>query len=237
MSFFHKTCRHFYYISFMKYTVILLLTIGLAACVAPDMIDSARVDPGADSVVVPTGTDSRLAELPAGMDELVLGGGCFWCLEAAFELVPGVLSVESGYSGGERPNPDYRTVSLGASGHAEVVRIVYDPAQTSLELLFDLFFTIHDPTTPNRQGADIGPQYRSIILYRDDVQLKAAQSAIGRAGSRYENAVVTELQPLERFWIAEEYHQDYFAKNPDAVYCRLVVAPKVDKTLQFLQDL
>lgn len=221
----------------MKYTIIILLTIGLAACVAPDMIDSASVDSVSGSAAVSTSTNSRLAELPAGMDELVLGGGCFWCLEAAYELVPGVLSVESGYSGGERPNPDYRVVSLGTSGHAEVVRIVYDPAYTNLELLFDLFFTIHDPTTPNRQGADIGPQYRSIILYRDELQLKAAQSALGRAGNVYENAVVTELQPLERFWLAEEYHQDYFAKNPDAAYCRLVVAPKVDKTLQFLQDL
>ncbi|HQO65515.1 MAG TPA: peptide-methionine (S)-S-oxide reductase MsrA, partial [Spirochaetales bacterium] len=145
---------------------------------------------------------------------IVLGGGCFWCLEAAFELVPGVVSVESGYAGGEREAPSYEQVSTGLTGHAEVVRVGFNPELVSLPTLFELFFRIHDPTTEDRQGADIGTQYRSIILYADEAQKKAAEAAIREAAPRYARPIVTELEALGAFWPAEDYHQDFYRKNP-----------------------
>lgn len=169
--------------------------------------------------------------------ELVLGGGCFWCLEAAFELVPGVLDVESGYAGGSVVAPSYEQVCSGLTGHAEVVRVTYDPARVGLPALLDLFFHIHDPTTEDRQGADIGTQYRSLILYADAEQLEEAERAVARAQAGLERAIVTELSPLDRFWPAEGYHQDYFRKNPSQGYCRIVVQPKVEKAEHFIQSL
>lgn len=168
---------------------------------------------------------------------IVLGGGCFWCLEAAFELVPGVLAVESGYAGGDRADPSYEQVSTGLTGHAEVVRVAFDPEAVSLPTLLELFFRIHDPTTEDRQGADVGTQYRSIILYADEAQKKAAEAAIKAAGSRYARPVVTDLERLDAFWPAEEYHQDFYRKNPDYGYCRAVVAPKVEKARSFVDQL
>ncbi len=169
--------------------------------------------------------------------ELVLGGGCFWCLEAAFELVPGVSGVESGYAGGSAEDPSYERVSSGLTGHAEVVRVRYDPAQVGLPELLDLFFHIHDPTTEDRQGADVGPQYRSIILYADEAQRAEAERAMARAQAGLDRKIVTEILPLERFWPAEAYHQDYFRKNPSQGYCRVVVRPKVEKAERFLEGL
>ena len=171
------------------------------------------------------------AGAPAGprLETAILGGGCFWCLEAAFELLPGVVSVESGYAGGSRANPTYEEVCAGATGHAEVVRVTFDPATLPYSAVLDLFWKIHDPTTPDRQGADIGEQYRSVIFYADEPQRLAAEESIRRAQAGLAAPIVTELLPAPRFWPAEEYHQDYFRKNPDRAYCRIVIAPKLEK--------
>lgn len=186
----------------------------------------------------PAAEQERTAKVDtSGLSNLVIGGGCFWCLEAAFEIVPGVKDVESGYAGGSRRNPSYEQVTSGLTGHAEVVRIWYDPAQVGLKALFELFFTIHDPTTEDRQGADIGPQYRSIVLYQGDEQRAAAAEAIAAAATKYRDPVVTELKALDAFWVAEEHHQDFFRKNPDYGYCRIVVAPKVRKAESFVEKL
>lgn len=158
-----------------------------------------------------------------------LGGGCFWCVEAAFKVTPGVVSVTSGYAGGSVSDPTYRQVCSGDTGHAEVVQLEYDPSETDYDELLEVFFEIHDPTQLNRQGPDVGTQYRSIILYHDEEQKERAAAAIERAATVYEDEVVTELQPLEEFWEAEEHHQDYFEKNPNDAYCQFHAAPKVSK--------
>ncbi len=167
-------------------------------------------------------------------EKATLGGGCFWCLEAAFDQVEGVVEVVSGYVGGHVANPTYEQVSTGRTGHAEVVQITFDPEVISYRELLDIFFTIHDPTTPNRQGADIGPQYRSIILYHDDKQRRIAEATIREleAARVWPDPIVTELVPLKAFYRAEDYHQKYFQRNPHAPYCQLVVAPKVRKVQQ-----
>ncbi|WP_456451142.1 peptide-methionine (S)-S-oxide reductase MsrA [Hydrogenimonas sp.] len=163
------------------------------------------------------------------LEKATLGGGCFWCLEAVYENVKGVTDVASGYAGGHTDHPDYRSVCSGATGHAEVVQITYDPEVVSYEDLLDIFWTIHDPTTLNRQGADVGTQYRSVIFYHDDAQKKIAEVSKEKAQARYRDPIVTEIAPLSKFWPAEEYHQDYFRKNPHQGYCQAVVAPKVEK--------
>ena len=165
----------------------------------------------------------------AKTESLVVGGGCFWCTEAAYELVPGVKAVVSGYAGGAVANPTYKQITTGRTGHAEVIRIDYDPEKVTLETLLDFFWDIHDPTTLNRQGADEGPQYRSIILYADDVQKAAAEASLAKANPAWGGKIVTELAPLKEFYVAEEYHQDYYKQNPSAGYCRVVIRPKIDK--------
>lgn len=160
-----------------------------------------------------------------------LGGGCFWCLEAVFDELKGVVDVVSGYSGGHVPNPTYEQVCSKQTGHAEVVQITFDPSVISYREVLEVFFTIHDPTTPNRQGNDIGPQYRSVILYHSPEQRAVAQEvmqALAQAGV-WENLIVTELVPFERFYPAEDYHQEYYRRNPYQPYCALVVGPKVAK--------
>ena len=168
----------------------------------------------------------------AALQSLVLGGGCFWCVEAAYELLPGVAAVVSGYAGGPRANPTYEQVCAGVSGHAEVVRIDYDPERIPLEALWDFFWTINDPTTLNRQGADAGTQYRSVIFYADVVQKAAAEAALARANPAWGGRIVTQLAPLETFYEAEPYHQDYFRLNPHGGYCQAVIRPKIDKLRQ-----
>ena len=158
-----------------------------------------------------------------------LGGGCFWCLEAVYEHIEGVRAVISGYAGGTTIDPSYEEVCSGRTGHAEVVRVEYDPDRISYEEILDIFFKAHDPTTFNRQGADTGTQYRSIILYQDEVQKVAAEKSIKKAGSLFDDPVVTEIKPLERFYPAEEYHQDYFDRNRHAGYCMIVIQPKLKK--------
>jgi methionine-S-sulfoxide reductase len=164
-------------------------------------------------------------------DVATLGGGCFWCLEAVYDEIEGVISVESGYAGGHKPNPTYEDVCTGRTGHAEVVQITFDPQVITFRDLLDIFFSIHDPTTPNRQGADVGPQYRSIILYHNEEQRRIAEETIAalNAAKIWTAPIVTEVKPFTEFWIAEEYHQEYFAKNPYQGYCMAVVAPKVMK--------
>ncbi len=157
------------------------------------------------------------------------GGGCFWCLEAYFETLPGVKAVVSGYSGGHVSNPSYREVCGGATGHAEIVRIDFDPALITYAVLVEKFWLVHDPTTVDRQGPDEGPQYRSIILYVDDAQKAAAEQSRDALQKRLADRVVTEIVPLKKFWEAEEYHQDYFRRNPGQGYCRAVIAPKLKK--------
>jgi peptide-methionine (S)-S-oxide reductase len=160
-----------------------------------------------------------------------LGGGCFWCLDGIYRQLKGVESVVSGYAGGTKPNPSYREVCGGNTGHAEVVQITYDPSQISYRDLLDVFFTIHDPTTPDRQGGDIGPQYRSIILTHSDEQARIAREAIAdvTAEGVWDDPIVTHIEPLTTFYPAEAYHQDYFANNPNQPYCQVVIAPKVAK--------
>lgn len=159
------------------------------------------------------------------------GGGCFWCVEAIFERVNGVHQVESGYSGGHVINPDYKMVTSGTTGHAEVIQITFDPEVVSYLELLEIFFKTHDPTTLNRQGADVGTQYRSIVLYHNEQQNKLAREIIEDLDSEgiWNNPIVTNVEPFEEFYSAEAYHQEYFENNPNQGYCRLVINPKVEK--------
>ena len=160
-----------------------------------------------------------------------LGGGCFWCLEAVFDELQGVEQVVSGYAGGHVPNPTYQQVCTGTTGHAEVVQITFDPQVISYRDLLHVFFAVHDPTTPNRQGADVGPQYRSIILYHDEGQKQVAEEVIAEleAAGVWANPIVTEVVPFQAFYPAEAYHQQYFKRNPWQPYCQVVIAPKLAK--------
>lgn len=157
------------------------------------------------------------------------GGGCFWCTEAVFELLPGVKRVESGYAGGHVTNPTYKQICTGGTGHAEVIRIEFDPAVVTYERLVEVFFEAHDPTTLNRQGADEGTQYRSVIFYHDDVQKVAAEKGKAAAQAHFDDPIVTEISLLPKYYPAEDYHQDYFKNNPNQGYCAFVIRPKVTK--------
>ena len=167
--------------------------------------------------------------LADGEDLITLGGGCFWCTEAVFLRVKGVLGVESGYTNGTVVNPHYEQVCSGNTGHAEVVRVRFDTRVVSLEDLLQVFFTVHDPTTLNRQGADVGTQYRSGIYYTRPEQLGVIRQVLDEAQRAHGGKVVTEVQPEQNYWPAEAYHQNYFANHPEQGYCAFVVAPKVDK--------
>ena len=179
-----------------------------------------------------------MAETSQAEELATLGGGCFWCLEAVFLGLRGVRRVTSGYAGGHATNPTYRQVCGGDTGHAEVVQIAFDPDEVSYADLLRIFFTLHDPTTPNRQGNDIGPQYRSIILTHSEQQAKVARTTmqeIGAAGV-WRGKLVTEIVPLTAFYPAEPEHDDYFARNPGSGYCQVVVAPKVAKFRKLFSD-
>jgi len=162
-------------------------------------------------------------------ESLVLGGGCFWCTEAAYEILPGVKNVVSGYAGGHVANPTYEQVIGKRTGHAEVIKIDFDPEVVSLVRLLDYFWKVHNPTQVGGQGNDIGPQYRSIILYANAAQKAAAEKSRDAAARTFRDPITTEVVPLDKFWLAEPYHQDYFATNPDAGYCQFVIAPKIQK--------
>lgn len=158
-----------------------------------------------------------------------LGGGCFWCLEAVYEGMEGVVDVESGYAGGSLPHPTYRDVCEGRTGHAEVVRLEFDPAVTSFREILEVFFAIHDPTTPDRQGNDVGTQYRSVIFFHDPGQERVAREVIADAQTHHAAPVVTQLLPVPAYYRAEDYHQEYFHHHPEQGYCSFVVGPKVEK--------
>lgn len=162
-------------------------------------------------------------------ESLVVGGGCFWCVEAVYRRVDGVTALQSGYAGGTVANPSYEDVCRGTTGHAEVVRITFDPRRISLEQILDIFWKAHDPTTLNRQGADVGTQYRSTIMYTDDRQRETAEKSRAAAAQEFSDPVVTEIVPLGDFYPAEAYHHDYYEQNPRQGYCRVVIAPKLEK--------
>jgi peptide-methionine (S)-S-oxide reductase len=170
-----------------------------------------------------------LHEPGPGHEFATLGGGCFWCLEAVFEELQGVVDVESGYSGGHIASPTYRQVCEGSTGHAEVIRVEFDPRLISYREILEVFFAIHDPTTLNRQGNDVGEQYRSVIFFHSDVQKAVAQDVIREAQDTFDEEIVTQLVPATDYWRAETYHQEYFRHNPAQGYCMVVVAPKVEK--------
>lgn len=178
------------------------------------------------------------AEKLQKMDTITLGGGCYWCVEAVYEMLKGVEKVESGFSGGHIKNPSYKEVCQGTTGHAEVVQIVFDNTKTSLDEIFKVFFTVHDPTTLNRQGGDVGTQYRSIIFYRDEEQRKAAKSIIDELNAQkvYDSQIVTQVAPFDIFYIAEAYHQNYYNQNKEQGYCRMVIQPKIEKFEKVFKD-
>lgn len=167
----------------------------------------------------------------ANQQTAVFGGGCFWCIEAVYKRMSGVIAAESGYMGGVSDNPTYRQVCSGNSGHVEVVRVTFDESQVSYEDLLDVFFTVHDPTTPNRQGNDVGEQYRSVIFYENPEQKRQAEAKIAELteGKAFAGPIVTTVEPAKQFYKAENYHQDYFDNNRSQPYCNFVVAPKVQK--------
>jgi peptide-methionine (S)-S-oxide reductase len=165
------------------------------------------------------------------LETAVFGGGCFWCLEAVFQRLPGVRSVESGYMGGRVENPTYKQVCTGTTGHAEVVRVSFDPSQISYRELLAVFFAIHDPTTRDRQGNDVGTQYRSVIFYNSDEQRREAEEVIAEltAAREFSAPIVTAVEPAVAFFVAEDYHQNYFNENSQQPYCQFIIAPKLEK--------
>ena len=167
-----------------------------------------------------------------------LGGGCFWCTEAVFSGLKGVVKVESGYSGGTVANPSYEQVCTGRTGHAEVAQITFDPEMISYKEILEIFFTVHDPTTLNRQGADVGTQYRSVIFYHNNEQRAASEQVIKEitAAGIWDGPIVTQVEPLKAFYKAEDYHQQYFENNPRQSYCQIVIAPKVRKFREHYRD-
>ncbi len=164
-----------------------------------------------------------------GRDLATFGGGCFWCIEAVLQRIEGVLSVTSGYSGGTTPNPTYEEVCSGETGHAEAVQVAFDPSFISYEEILDIFWQAHDPTTLNRQGPDTGTQYRSVIFYANVEQRQAAESSKKKVQARFRDPIVTQLAPLENFWKAEDYHQNYYNTHQAQGYCRMVISPKLRK--------
>jgi len=174
-------------------------------------------------------TMSASAQTPSKTESATFGGGCFWCVEAVFQRVPGVIKSVSGYAGGFKDHPTYEEVCAHTTGHAEVIQVEYDPAKITYERVLEIFFEAHDPTTLNRQGADEGDQYRSIILYHDALQQQRAEAAKKKAQADWSDPIVTEIVPLKKFWPAEAYHQNYFNQNPNQGYCAYVIRPKVAK--------
>ncbi len=166
------------------------------------------------------------------LEVATLAGGCFWCTQAIFKRLKGVTTVISGYAGGKTENPSYEAVTTGETGHAESIQITFDPAAISFEKILDVFFATHDPTTPNRQGSDVGPQYRPIIFYHNESQKKIAEKVIAATANHFEKPIVTEVVPYSSFYPAEHYHQNYYENNPNQPYCQLVIDPKIKKLLR-----
>jgi peptide-methionine (S)-S-oxide reductase len=190
-----------------------------------------------DSINMSQANNQTVSSSP-GKEVITLGGGCFWCIEAVFNELKGVERVESGYSGGSTVNPSYRQVCSGTTGHAEVVQVTFDPKVISLRDILGVFFTVHDPTTLNRQGPDVGTQYRSAVFYRGQEQKAVAEQVIKetQAAKLWKDPIVTEVTPFKAFYKAEDYHQEYFKLNGEAPYCRLVIAPKMTKFREHYRD-
>jgi len=178
------------------------------------------------------------AQKTSNLETITLGGGCYWCVEAIYENLNGVKTVVSGFSGGKTVNPSYEDVTTGTTGHAEVVQITFDKNVTNLNEIFKVFFTVHDPTTLNRQGHDIGTQYRSVIFYKNDEQKKAAQKIIAELNKAkvYDMPIVTKVEPLTKFYKAEAYHQNYYSNNQSKPYCKMVIQPKLEKFEEVFKD-
>lgn len=174
----------------------------------------------------------------SNLETITLGGGCYWCVEAVYENLDGVKSVVSGFSGGKVANPTYEEVCTGTTGHAEVVQITYNKTKTDINEIFQVFFTVHDPTTLNRQGADVGTQYRSVIFYKNAEQKKAAESIIAELNKAkvYNSPIVTKVEPFKTFYKAEDYHQNYYANNKNQPYCKMVIQPKIEKFEKVFKD-
>jgi peptide-methionine (S)-S-oxide reductase len=194
---------------------------------------------GALAMMPPSATPAPAADPQPALAKATFAGGCFWCTEAVYAQLKGVKGVTSGYIGGQVPNPTYKDVCSGLTGHAEAIEIEYDPAVVSFEKLLEVFFATHDPTTLNRQGADVGTQYRSGVFYHDDAQKRVAEEVIAKldAAKVFPRKIVTEVTKASTFYPAEGYHQDYFAKNPADRYCNAVAAPKVEKVRKVFKDL
>ena len=208
--------------------ISLLLTVAIAC---------GAGQPEKKQPVSPMQTVQNQSTNPSGNTEIAtLGGGCFWCVEAIYQDLNGVLKVESGYSGGHIDNPTYKEVCSGLTGHAEVVQVTFDPAIVSFQDVLRVFFTVHDPTTLNRQGNDSGTQYRSVIYYHSEAQKKVAEAAIIEAKEAWDDPIVTEVSPFEKFYKAEDYHQNYYKDNPNQGYCSFIIAPKVKKFREKFKD-
>ena len=201
--------------------IALLIGTGLPSC-------TSQKNPDLDKKAVPPKDQTVTSNM--NTEIATFGAGCFWCVEAVFQELKGVIKVESGYMGGHVPDPTYRAVCTGETGHAEVTRITFDPSVISYEELLEVLWTSHDPTTMNRQGADVGTQYRSAVFYENETQKAAAEKSKAEVATQiWDNPIVTEIVPATTFYPAENYHQDYYANNPDAGYCRIVIAPKIQK--------
>lgn len=202
--------------------VVFSLTLLLPAC------SSSETTTPQENAHMNNNSSEEKAYTPP-VHSATIGGGCFWCIEAVFERIPGILSAISGYAGGSRSNPTYEEVCSGSTGHAEVVQVTYDPGKIEYREILELFWRAHDPTTVNRQGADVGTQYRSIVLYHNEEQKKIAEQMKKELSKDYDRSVVTEIVPLTIFYPAEEYHQDYYDKHSGAGYCQVVIRPKLKK--------
>jgi len=208
------------------------------ASVVPEESTESSATTEAEGETEPVETEGTDMAKESALEIATFGSGCFWCTEAFFQELKGVTKVESGYSGGAVENPTYKAVCSGLTGHAEVVQVTYDPAEISFTELLEIFFQTHDPTTLNRQGADVGTQYRSAIFYHSDDQKKTAEAVkakLDQAGI-WPNRIVTEITAFDKFYVAEDYHQDYFALNPNAGYCKAVIMPKLDKFRKVFED-
>jgi methionine-S-sulfoxide reductase len=188
--------------------------------------------------IVSVNSELKRSDAITATDTITLAGGCFWCVEAVYEMLDGVKSVVSGYSGGHVKNPSYREVCTGLTGHAEVAQITFDTSKTSIDEILKVFFTVHDPTTLNRQGADVGTQYRSAIFYRNEKQEKIAKALIDDLNREkvYPHPIVTQVVPFTNFYKAEDYHQDYYNLNKEEPYCRMVIQPKIEKFEKVFKD-
>jgi peptide-methionine (S)-S-oxide reductase len=223
----------------MKKSMIVLAVFILAAACISQSVSSAGHSEGSPHAGIEPGNKGMAASREKVAFRLAtFGAGCFWCVEAIFEELDGVEKVVSGYSGGHASNPSYEEVCSGRTGHAEVVQITYDPKRISYDELLEIYWRTHDPTTRNRQGNDVGTQYRSVVLYHDEEQKKLAEGYKARLEAEHiwDRPIVTEIVRFERFWPAEAYHQDYYRQNPGEGYCSLVITPKIEKLRKIFKD-